>query len=148
MTLTTSAFSQNRMFEEMEKYLFSSNNSNTYPPYNIVKEDDENYTIELAVAGLSKEDLKIELKENKLFIEHEPKEDDRSYYHKGISNRGFKRMFHLHRDIVVESADIENGILTVNLKLEVPEERKPRMIEINDKKKAEVAYSNYEEIAS
>lgn len=145
--MTLSSALTNNMFEEMEKFLFSSDHSTSYPPYNIVKVDDENYTIELAVAGLSKGDLKIELKDKKLFVEHSAKEDDRSYYHKGISNRSFKRVFHLHRDIVVQDADIQNGILKINLQLEIPEERKPRLIEIKENTKTlpKPAYSNYQE---
>jgi molecular chaperone IbpA len=118
------------MLNEMEKFLFSTDHPNGYPPHNIVKLNEEDYVIELAVAGLSKDDLNVEVKENKLFVTHEAKDDDRKYTYKGISNRSFKRIFHLHRDIVVGSADIENGVLKVNLKHVIPEEKKPRRIEI------------------
>ena len=118
------------MFNEMEKLFFSYDPTNNYPPHNIVKLNDEDYILELAVAGLVKKDLNVEVRENKLLITHEGKEDERKYTYKGISTRGFKRIFHLHRDIIVENADIVNGVLSVKLKHVIPEEKKPRKIEI------------------
>ena len=105
-----------------------------YPPYNIVKVDEDNYAIELAVAGFNKNELVIELKEGVLHIEGKKNSDDvdesTQYLHKGISARSFRRSFTLSDTIVVRGADFNDGILKINLENVIPEEKKPRVIEI------------------
>jgi molecular chaperone IbpA len=105
-----------------------------YPPYNIVKVDEDNYAIELAVAGFNKNELVIELKEGVLYIEGKKNSDDADestqYLHKGISARSFRRSFTLSDTIVVRGADFNDGILKINLENVIPEEKKPRVIEI------------------
>jgi molecular chaperone IbpA len=105
-----------------------------YPPYNIVKVDEDNYAIELAVAGFNKNELIIELKEGVLYIEGKKNSDDvdesTQYLHKGISARSFRRSFTLSDTIVVRGADFNDGILKINLENVIPEEKKPRVIEI------------------
>jgi molecular chaperone IbpA len=102
-----------------------------YPPYNIVKVDENNYTIDIAVAGFAEDELSIELKDGILYVEGKKKEDDKTVYlHKGISTRQFRRSFTLSDTIVVRGADYNNGILYIDLENVIPEEKKPRKIAI------------------
>lgn len=112
-----------------------ANSSNSYPPYNIRKTDDEHFTIEIAVAGFGKDDLKVELKEHTLFIEgnKDNKDDDKSFLHKGISSRFFKRSFALAEDVEVVNVDLDNGILLIDLERIIPEEKKPKIFDIGGK---------------
>ena len=103
----------------------------SYPPYNIIKVDDTNYTIEIAVAGFSRDDLDIVTEGNKLTITGTIKvEDLREYLHRGIGTRNFTHHFTLSDTVVDKSADIEKGLLLVKLENIIPEEKKPRKIEI------------------
>jgi len=109
-------------------------NGNAYPPYDIQSFDDNNYRITMAVAGFSEQDLDIELKENTLTIagKHGTADDDDTVYlHRGIAGRDFIRKFELADHMKVKDAHLENGVLTVDLYREIPEEKKPKHIEIN-----------------
>ena len=122
-------------FDRMFDTLFDENIATTnYPPYNIVKVDDEHYAIQIAVAGFNKDDIEIESKENTLVIKTKEKKeelvDDVEYLHKGISARAFTRSFTIADDVVVKGATYENGLLNVELERIIPEEKKPRLIEI------------------
>jgi len=120
-----------RMFDRLFDETYTS--APSYPPYNIVKTDDEHYAIQIAVAGFGKDDIEIESKENSLVIKTKEKEDvkdETNYLHKGISNRAFTRSFTLSDDVVVKGATFENGLLNVELERIVPEEKKPRIIDI------------------
>jgi len=122
-------------FDRMFDKLFdeSSVATTNYPPYNIVKVDDSNYVIEVAIAGFSKDEIEIETKENILTIKSQSRpegDDDKQYLHKGISNRAFTRAFTLSDDVVVKGATFENGLLNVELERIIPEEKKPRLIKI------------------
>ena len=101
-------------------------NSN-YPPYNIVKIDAENFSIELAIAGFDKKDISITKEKETLLIEgsKETLSEDTEYVHRGLSGRTFNRRFTLADDIVVKGADMKNGILSVSLERVIPEEDKP-----------------------
>ena len=104
----------------------------SYPPYNIVKTDDTNYTIEIAVAGFARKDLDITTEGNKLTVTGTIiGEDRRDYLHRGIGTRDFTHNFTLADTVVVKSADIVNGLLLVKLENIIPEEKKPRKIQIN-----------------
>ena len=120
-----------RMFDRLlDDSLVTTTN---YPPYNIVKMDDTNYAIQIAVAGFGKDDIEIETKENTLSIKSKEKGDvvdETTYLHKGISNRAFKRTFTISDDVIVKGATFENGLLNVELERIIPEEKKPRLIEI------------------
>ena len=120
-----------RMFDRLlDDSLVTTTN---YPPYNIVKMDDTNYAIQIAVAGFGKDDIEIETKENILSIKSKEKGevvDETTYLHKGISNRSFKRTFTISDDVIVKGATFENGLLNVELERIIPEEKKPRLIEI------------------
>ena len=103
-----------------------------YPPYNIIKHDAENYCIEIAVAGFTKEDISISKEKERLSIEGKQEEgEEQEYVHKGLASRSFKRTFTLADDIVVKGADMKNGILSVDLERIVPEEDKPQEIKIS-----------------
>jgi len=110
-------------------------NSQGYPPYNIRKDGDTKYFIEMAVAGLSEEDLEVELKETVLEIRSKQStEDEANYVHRGIAKRTFERSFTLSDDIVVKGCDLTNGMLTVELEKVIPEEKRARLIPIGSKK--------------
>lgn len=107
-----------------------------YPPYNIKKVDDNKYTIELAVAGFSKTDIDIELKDGTLVVSGSSKNDDSvaQYLHKGIADRSFSRQFQLADTIEVKNADLINGMLKIWLENTIPESKKPKKIDINGTK--------------
>lgn len=104
-----------------------------YPPYNIIRKSDNSYELQLAVAGFSFEQLDIEVKDGILSILGEKnidREDSNQYLHKGISARSFTRTFTLSDTIVVNNADLNNGILSIDLENVIPDEKKPRKINI------------------
>ena len=105
----------------------------TYPPHNVVKVDDLKFTVEIAVAGFSQDHIDIEVKDHVLTIsgDRPQRRDQDMYVHKGISARKFKKSFRLSEYTEVDGADIQDGILTVNLKVVLPEEKRPRKITIN-----------------
>ncbi len=110
-------------------------NSQGYPPYNIRKEGEAKYIIEMAVAGLSEDDLEVELKEGTLSIRSKQSTEDQSdYVHRGIAKRQFERSFALSDDIVVKGCDLTNGMLIVELEKVIPEEKRARLIPIGNKK--------------
>jgi molecular chaperone IbpA len=117
-----------RMFDELSRV----STTNNYPPHNVVQLDEDNYLIEIAVAGFKKEDLEIQLKDSILTVEGK-KEDTRTYSHKGISSREFTRTFTLGEYVQVNGASLEDGILAIQLQRVVPEEERPRKIDISGK---------------
>lgn len=106
-----------------------------YPPYNIEQTGENEFRIELAVAGFSEDDLTLEVQENVLTVsgkrERAEEESDRTFLHRGIAERSFERRFHLADHVQVGEAELKNGMLTVTLEREVPEAKKPRQIAIN-----------------
>ena len=107
---------------------------NGYPPYNIESRGEDRYRISMAVAGFSESDLDIVTEQNTLTISgSKPEtedEDSREYLYRGIATRSFERRFQLADHVRVESAKLENGLLHIELKRELPEQMKPRRIEI------------------
>ena len=124
------------LFDELEKITNHAND--TYPPHNVIKSDDMKYDIELAVAGFSKDDITIELKEHVLYIkgDREKRRKDEAYVHKGISGRKFSKSFRLSEYAEVSGADLTDGILTVSIEVILPEEKRPQSIKINTGGKA------------
>ena len=105
--------------------------SQGFPPYNIRKEDNFIYAIEMALAGFSSEDIEVELADGVLSVRSIKENDtDDKTLHRGISYRKFKKSFTLADDIVVNSAKLENGRLTIECEQIVPEEKKPRTIKV------------------
>ena len=111
---------------------YSSVSTNSYPPYNVIKVDDNNYLIEVAVAGFGKNDIEITEQDGVLKIEGSHVEDhpEAKYLHRGVAARKFTRMFNLHDDVKVKGADIHKGLLQIKLERIVPEEKKPKRIAI------------------
>ncbi len=111
----------------------------TYPPYNIAQISENDYLIELAVAGFAEADLNIETFENVLSItgtkttSESANESISEYLHRGIAERGFERRFQLADHVVVTGADLANGMLRINLRRELPEAMQPRTIAIGHK---------------
>ncbi|MEQ1902055.1 MAG: Hsp20 family protein [Devosia sp.] len=107
----------------------------TYPPYNIEKLGDDSYRISIAVAGFAESDLVLESKENGLVVKGakapESAEKAREFLHRGIAERAFELRFQLAEYVEVTGAALENGLLHVELKRELPESKKPRTITIN-----------------
>ena len=107
----------------------------SYPPYNIEKNENDEYLITVAVAGFSEEDINIIVQDDRLSISasHTDKEakKEKNFLHRGIATRSFERTFRLADHIRVVDASLDNGLLSVSLVREIPEEKKPRMIPIN-----------------
>ena len=125
------------IFEEFDRMLESTERYNSnYPPYNIHRLNDTDYKIEIALAGYSKDDIELELKENTLTIRNKTKEkvineNGNGVIHKGISTRQFERSFTISEDIKVKNAELKNGLLNIDLERIIPDEKKSRLIEIN-----------------
>ena len=103
-----------------------------YPPYNIERTDENAYRIELAVAGFKPEELNIEVKQNLLTVQGRKAANDeqRRFLHRGLAERDFERRFQLADYVVVTEAQISDGLLSINLKRELPNALKPRRIDI------------------
>jgi len=107
--------------------------SNSYPPYNISKVDENNYIIEMALAGFNKDDIEIELADSELTVRSKKREDsnkDVNLIHQGISHRSFNRKFTLSEEILVKNAEMKNGMLIIKLEKFIPENKKPKLINI------------------
>ena len=129
--LTPYAVGFDRMFDNLSRYVDNNATSTGFPPYNIRKEGDYNYVIEMALAGFGKKDIDVEVADGTLSIRSvkENNEDDSTVY-RGISSRRFERKFTMADDIVVNDAKLENGMLLIDLERVVPEEKKPRLIAV------------------
>jgi len=121
-----------RLLEKMQNALMGGTSS--YPPYNIKQLSEDNYKIEMAVAGFSKAELRVELHNNQLSIEGSKQQSDSSsdvgYIYRGIAGRQFRQTFALADHVKVVGSELKDGILTVELVRDLPEEKKPRQIEI------------------
>ena len=107
-----------------------------YPPYNIRKINEVQYVIEIALAGFSKDDFEVELTEGTLTVRSKKLEEqteldsEDSYVHKGIAKRSFLRCWTLSDDMFVRGADLKDGMLIISLEKVIPDEKKPRLINI------------------
>jgi molecular chaperone IbpA len=121
------------LFDQLNRTFANSKNDGNYPPHNVVKLNDSNYVIEVAVAGFGETEIDVELKENVLTVKGEQPtvEDEVEYLHKGISNRNFTRTFPLAENIEVRGATVKNGILSIALELLIPEEKQAKKIAIS-----------------
>ena len=127
------------MFDRFESaFSVDRANNTSYPPYNIRREGDEKYFIELAIAGLKEDDLEVQLMSQVLSIrskkEDSEPEENNNYVHRGIAKRQFERSFTLSDDIIVKGCDLTNGMLTIELEKQIPEEKRARFIPIGKKK--------------
>lgn len=119
------------LFNDVEKRFANSVQTN-YPPYNVLKHDDDHFEIEIAVAGFDREDVTISVDQNLLTIRGArlKDEDISKYLHRGLAARDFERSFTLAEHMIVGDAELTNGILSVKLTRVVPEALKPRLIAI------------------
>ncbi len=126
-----------QLFDEM-----ADTPPSAYPPYNIEKINENNYRISMAVAGFRPEDIEVELKQNRLTIQGniatQQDESDRqhdttnesNFLHRGIAERAFSKQFSLAEHVRVEKAQLENGLLHIELLRDIPEEAKPKRIPV------------------
>jgi molecular chaperone IbpA len=122
-----------RLFDTFETR-FANQLSTNYPPHNIIKTDDTHYQIEIAIAGFKKNEISIEVEQEILTVKGESETSNentvKQYLHRGLSSRSFVRSWQLAEHMVVNGAEIKDGILTINLEYIIPEEKKARVIDI------------------
>jgi len=122
-----------RIFDELMTNTTNQSQTN-YPPYNIVKHDEDSFSIELAVAGFKEGEIEVEVEKNQLFVKGEKTinlDVKKEFLHRGISARSFTRSWILGEHVIVKNANIEDGILIINLERVVPEESRPKKIAIS-----------------
>ena len=123
-----------KLFSMLDSVSAPDNGGPAYPPYNIERLAENSYRISMAVAGFTEKDIKIEVKENTLTVVGEKQETDekggKDYLHRGIASRAFERQFQLADYMHVEGANMEHGLLHIELTRELPEAKKPRQISI------------------
>ena len=125
-----------RTFDSLALLASSRANETNYPPYNIRKLSEDQYAIELAVAGFDEENIDIELVEETLIINgNRPKEASDGLLHQGLAARDFIKKFVLSEDMVIKGAALSNGILYVGIERIIPDEKKPRKIKLTSKSK-------------
>ena len=126
-------------FQRLERVVNQPRND-SFPPHNIVySKNNESFKVEMALAGYTEDDFSITLQDQVLTIEtyeelETSKNDEANYIHQGIAQRKFRKQFTLGEFLVVEGADFTNGLLTITINKELPEEKKPKTIKINSKK--------------
>ena len=120
-----------RVFDAVTKlHTVEGGQSNSFPPYNIKKLDAENYEIQIALAGFSKSELNISVEDGNLVVKGEQEKSEDEFLHKGIAERNFTRTWALADDVKVTGSKLKDGVLTISLVHEIPEENKPTSIEI------------------
>lgn len=126
----------NSLFDRITENIDTA--SQSYPPYNLIRQNDENYLIEIAAAGFEKPDIDITLENGTLTIsgkqfkkvDGEDEANGIEYLHRGLAGRNFERTFNLAEHVEVKSAELKNGILTIHLIKNIPEAMKPKTIQI------------------
>ena len=134
--ITRFAVGFDRMFDELARTAGSLNATN-YPPYNIVRTAENEYDIEIAVAGFEADELEVELQNGELTVKGENKAEAArvgNYLHQGIASRNFTRKFALADHVEVRGVTVRNGIMTIKLEVIVPEHEKPKKIAITFEK--------------
>ena len=120
-----------RVFDAVTRlHTVEGGQSNSFPPYNIKKLDAENYEIQIALAGFSKSELDIVVEDGNLVVKGEQDKSEDEFLHKGIAERNFTRTWALADDVKVTSSKLKDGVLSISLVHEIPEEKKPTSIEI------------------
>ena len=120
-----------RVFDAVTRlHTVEGGQSNSFPPYNIKKLDAENYEIQIALAGFSKSELDIVVEDGNLVVKGEQEKSEDEFLHKGIAERNFTRTWALADDVKVTGSKLKDGVLTISLVHEIPEEKKPTSIEI------------------
>ena len=123
-----------RMANLLDSAMRGEQQTGGYPPYDIEVLAENNYSVTVAVAGFKRDELDIQVENNVLTIRGKKadSETEKQFLHRGIANRAFERKFNLADHVEVTTASLDNGLLTVSLKREIPEAMKPRSIEIGD----------------
>ena len=129
-----------KMFDRMHTMNRVNSSASNYPPYNLIQTGDDTYIIELAVAGFDEDDFDVEIHDSILTIKADigVTEDSTNYLHKGIAARNFERKFTLADTIKVAGASLKSGMLTIKLENVIPEDRKPKKIEIGSQLDAQL----------
>ena len=111
---------------------FANQINNNYPPYNIIKQDENYYQLEIAVTGFTKDEITVEIDQNQLIVKGVRNKDvtEAEYLHRGLALRDFTRSWTLAEHMEVDQGTIKNGVLTIELKRGVPEALKPRVLKI------------------
>ncbi|MFL6774156.1 MAG: Hsp20 family protein [Sphingomicrobium sp.] len=129
-----------RLFDMLENSSFGNGGEN-YPPFDLIKTGDNDYRIELAVAGFKPDEIDITSQQNQLIVSgrknEETEEKGSDYIYRGIANRSFERRFALADHIQVRGADLKDGLLAIELKREIPEAMKPKKINIGGSQREE-----------
>ena len=130
--LTPYAVGFDRIFDQLSTYGQNMSQSTGFPPYNIVKHTDFEFSIEMALAGLSKEDIEVKVSDGTITVKSvwDEKAENAEVLHRGISHKKFTRNFTIADDIEVNGATLENGLLEIQLERIVPDSKKPRVIKI------------------
>lgn len=125
------AFDADTIFSMIERNLGQINKP-SYPPFNIVQISDDAHVIELAIAGFTEDQIEVTVEKRELTIEGKPIEgpDDRTYVHRGIAQRAFRRSFALGEYVEVGDAELTNGLLRITLTREVPEAARKKTVNI------------------
>ena len=127
-----------RLFDMLENSSFGQSQEN-YPPFDLIKEGDNEYRIQLAVAGFKPDEIEITAQQNVLVVSgrktDESEEKGNDFIYRGIANRSFERRFALADHIQVKGADLKDGLLSIELVREIPEAMKPRRIDIGGEAK-------------
>ena len=123
-----------RLFDMLENSSLGQGQQENYPPFDLIKKGDNDYSIQLAVAGFKPEEIDITAQQNVLIVSgrkaEEGEEKDGDFIYRGIANRSFERRFALADHIQVRGADLKDGMLAIELVREIPEAMKPRKIDI------------------
>ena len=117
------------LFDELNEV--AARKESNYPAYNIAKDDEEHYRIEVALAGFSATDIAIETEKGVLKIEANKAEERANYLHQGIAQRGFSKMFRLAEHMKIDDARFVDGILTIAMRREIPDADRPQKIAVN-----------------
>ena len=141
-----------RLFDMLENSSLDQGQQENYPPFDLVREGENQYRIELAVAGFKPDEIDITAQQNVLIVSGRKSEEsekrDSDYVYRGIANRSFERRFALADHIQVRGADLKDGLLAIELVREIPEAMKPRKIDIGSGAKERSAISHAEKPAS
>jgi molecular chaperone IbpA len=140
-----------RLFDMLENSSLGQVQEN-YPPFDLIKQGDNQYRIELAVAGFKPEEIDITSQQNVLIVSGQKKDEDEqkdgNYVYRGIATRSFERRFALADHIQVKGADIKDGLLSIELVREIPEAMKPKKINIGGSAKGDLGQPQHDRIGS
>jgi molecular chaperone IbpA len=120
------------LFNTLFPEFFSLNSANQYLPFNVVKNSNDSLTLEIALAGISEDDVDVEVSGDMLIVSNKNKQDTRNYVYKGISTRSFNQKFKLREDVMVKSGNLKDGMLSINLEVKIPEDKKTRKLKLKN----------------